>query len=315
MRVLSIGTDRRLFEEGSAVRERQSAYAENLGELDIIVFTQGRTQQPQRFDTVTLNPTNSSSKLLYGLDAWRVARKLPKPDVITSQDPFETGLVALFIARLLKAPLHVQVHTDLTSREFSRHSILNWLRARIAWFVLRRASRIRVILQKTADDIRSKGVKAPVTVLPIFVDSAHLASIPRTKHPRWKIALLAIGRFEKEKRFELAIDALALARKQGHDIGLTLVGEGSERQKYYRYAQHLRIADRLDIQDWCHDIGRFYAEADLVLVTSRYEGYGLVIMEALSAGVPVLSTDVGVAREAGAIVVSAKEFPQALLNT
>jgi glycosyltransferase involved in cell wall biosynthesis len=153
-----------------------------------------------------------------------------------------------------------------------------------------------------------------VTVLPIFVDALHFATIPRMKHPRWKIALLAVGRFEKEKRFELAIDALAAARAKGHDVGLTLVGEGRERGTYYRHAQRLRVADRVEIVGWHNDLSKFYSEADIVLVTSRYEGYGLVIVEALSAGVPVLSTDVGVAREAGAVVVPAKEFSQALVR-
>jgi glycosyltransferase involved in cell wall biosynthesis len=313
MRVLAIGTDRRLFTEGSAVLERQRAYARKIGDLDILVFTRGGFEK-KSVGQVTVVPTNSRSKFFYGLDAWRVAKTLQRPNVITAQDPFETGLVGLFVARRLKVPLHVQVHTDFTSKEFSRHSLMNWLRVRIAWFVLKRASRIRVILNRTAADIRMRGVTAPITVLPIFVDSARFAALPRTKHPKWKIALLSIGRFEKEKRFTLAIEALALARSHGHDVGLTLVGDGSERSVYYRYAQRLRVADRLEIAGWQDDLSKFYAEADIVLVTSRYEGYGLVIVEALASGVPVLSTDVGVAREAGAMVTSAREFPNTLLK-
>ena len=111
-----------------------------------------------RFGALTVIPTNSSSKLSYGLDAWRITRKLAKPDIVTTQDPFETGLIALFIARRLKVPLHVQVHTDFASREFARHSFRNWLRQRVAWFVLKRAARIRVILGRTADDIAAAGI-------------------------------------------------------------------------------------------------------------------------------------------------------------
>src|SRR5262245_57568111 len=109
MKILSIGTDRKLFEEGSLVRERQAAYAERLGEINIIVFSLGR-REPVRFGEVSVTPTNSRSRLLYGFDAWRIARKLSRPDVVTSQDPFETGLCALFIARMFGTPLHVQVH-------------------------------------------------------------------------------------------------------------------------------------------------------------------------------------------------------------
>jgi len=313
MRVLSIGTDRKLFEQGSTVFERQTAYAENFGEVDTIVLTTLR-YSPERFGSLTVIPTNSSSRLFYFYDVWRITHTLAKPDVITTQDPFETGLIALFMARRLKVPLHVQVHTDFASHEFARHSFRNWLRQRIAWFVLKRAARIRVILGRTADDIAAAGVTAPITVLPIFVDTAKFGTIPRTKHPRWKIALLSVGRFEKEKNFEVSIAALAAARKSGHDVGLTLVGEGSLRQRYYRYAQRLRVADRLELVGWQHNLTNYYSTADIVLVPSHYEGYGLVIVEALSAGIPVLSTDVGVAREAGAMVFSAKEFPHALVR-
>jgi len=313
MRVLSIGTDRKLFEEGSSVFERQVAYADILGELETIVLTKGKYNSA-RSGKLTAIPTNSSSKFLYFRDVWRIVHTLARPDVITSQDPFETGLIALFLARRLKVPLHVQVHTDFASREFARHSFRNWLRQRIAWFVLKRAARIRVILGRTADDIAAKGISTPITVLPIFVDIAKFGAIPRTKHPRWKIAILSVGRFEREKHFEVSIQALAAARTKGHDVGLTLVGEGSLRQHYYRYAQRLRVADRLDMIGWQHNLANQYSMADIVIVPSKYEGYGLVIVEALAAGIPVLSTDVGIAREAGAMVFSAKEIPHALVR-
>jgi glycosyltransferase involved in cell wall biosynthesis len=313
MRILSIGTDRKLFEPGSTVFERQTAYAEKLGEIDTIVLT-SKGYSAARFGRLSVTPTNSSSKLLYFNDAWKITRKLALPDVITTQDPFETGLIALWIARRLRVPLHVQVHTDFASREYARHSLRNWIRQRIAWYVLRRAARIRVILGRTADDIAAAGLKAPITVLPIFVDIPKFGMIPRTKHPRWKIALLSVGRFEKEKHFEISIQALAAARKAGHDVGLTLVGEGREQQHYYRFAQRLRVADRLEMVGWRHGLTEYYSTADIVIVPSYYEGYGLAIIEALAAGIPVMSTDVGVAREAGAMVFSANEIPHALVR-
>lgn len=312
MHILSIGSDRKLFEEGSVVRARQEAYAGILGTTDIIVFSRPHRDKIS-FGNVTVYPTNSRSRFWYGWGALRIARRLQKPDVVTTQDPFETGLVALFIARSLKVPLHVQVHTDFTSHGFTQHSFTNWFRAKIAWFVLKRAAHVRTILERTAEDIRSRGVSS-VSVLPIYVDADAYAKTPRIKHPHWKIALLCVGRLEKEKRFEIAIDALALARSKGHDVGLTIVGEGRERSRYYRHAQRLRVADRVEIVGWQNNLAQYYAQADIVLVPSRYEGYGLVIVEALASGVPVLSTDVGVAREAGALVVNAKEFPEALVK-
>ena len=52
--------------------------------------------------------------------------------------------------------------------------------------------------------------------------------------------------------------------------------------------------------------------ADLVLAPSLYEGYGMVVVEALASGTPVISTDVGVAREAGAIIAEEDDFAKAI---
>lgn len=313
MRILSIGTDRNIFDLGSVARARQGAYARAIGNLDAIIFTKdGPWYKRGKSGALQAVPTRSRFRLLYGFDAWRIARTLPRPDVVTVQDPFETGLAGFFIARSLGVPLHVQVHTDLTSRGFVRKSWLNSIRRRVAWFVLKRAARIRVVLDRTKDDLRARGIKAPITVLPIFVDVARFAALPRMKHPRFKIALLFAGRLEPEKHPCLAVDALAAARRAGHDAGLTIVGEGSELEFLKERARKQGLGVHMEFVSWQRDISPYLSTADLLLVTSRFEGYGMVIVEALAAGVPVLSTNVGVAREAGAIVVREKEFPRAL---
>jgi glycosyltransferase involved in cell wall biosynthesis len=311
MRVLSVGTDRKLFEEGSTARARHEAYAQQLGTLDIIVFTRGN-ERPVRVGALSVTPTNSFSRLFYGLNAFSIARKLSRPDVITAQDPFETGLIAWFIARRLHVPLHVQVHTDFTSREFARASLFNRLRVICAWFVLRRAVRIRVILERTKKELGARGISAPITLLPIFVDTERFARIPHTKHPRFKESLLAIGRLASEKRFSLVIRALHSMRTAGHDAGLTLVGAGSEEKRLRALAQKLGLESFVEFTGWHNDITPYLSHADILLVPSRFEGYGMVIVEALAAGVPVLSTDVGVAREAGAIVTTPEKFADAL---
>jgi glycosyltransferase involved in cell wall biosynthesis len=74
---------------------------------------------------------------------------------------------------------------------------------------------------------------------------------------------------------------------------------------------HLGVSNRVFFEG-SKDPAPYYALADLVLVTSLYEGYGLVIVEALAVGKPVLSTDVGVARDAGAIIATLDSFAAAL---
>ena len=307
MRVLSIGTDRNLFEEGSASRTRHEAYTQQLGALDIIVFANG-DRELAHSGALSVIPTNSVSRLLYGFDALRIARKLPKPDVVTVQDPFETGIIGWLIARQLGVPLHVQIHTDFLSPEYARLSTLNRMRVWIAGFVLRRAARVRVVSERVKKTIEKKyRIAAPISVLPIFVDIAKFQNAqPITEFTDDRITnsaykILVVSRDAPEKNIRLAVEAFKKAAPG--NACLILIGDInvdtlSSRERIYGMGRS--------------DPERYYKSVDLVLVPSHYEGYGLVIVEALAAGTPVLSTDVGIAREAGAIVASPDAFTDAL---
>ena len=259
MRILSLGTDRKTFEEGSAVRIRQHAYAEALGELHIIVGSCGREQEVHE-GNLHVYSTHSLSRFLYGLGIIRRGLRVPQPDVITVQDPFETGIAGLFLSWRLGVPLHVQVHTDPFAPEFAR-SLLNRVRRMCAKFVLTRASRVRVVSERVKESV-GEVTRAPITVLPLFVDIQKFENVPRTKHPRFKIAFLCVGRFEKEKRFDRALEALALVRGKGHDAGLTLVGAGSEEESLRSLAREKGIESWCVFTKWQDDIRPFLSEAD-----------------------------------------------------
>lgn len=310
MRTLSLGTDRKLFEEGSAVRMRQHAYAESLGELHIIVGS-CRNEADIHEGNLHIYSTHSVSRFLYWFGMIRLGLRIPQPDVVTVQDPFETGFAGLVLSWKMNVPLHVQVHTDPFASEFAS-SFLNRVRQICARYVLRRATRVRVVSERVKESL-SRITDVPVTVLPLFVALEKFEQVPRTKHPRFKISFLCIGRFEKEKRFDRAIDVLVALRKNGHDAGLTLVGSGMEEQYLRTYAREKGVEAQCVFRAWTDDIRSYLAEADALLVTSEYEGYGLVIVEALAAGVPVLSRDVGIAQEAGALVIRG-DFTQGVLS-
>lgn len=318
MIVLSIGSDRKLFEDGSAVQVRAAAYGECFDAMHIIVFStreHGFPTSKQIAANVWAYPTNSRSRWLYGFDACRIAWKMKLIGVVTVQDPFETGLVGWMIARLKRVPLHVQVHTDIFAVGFVRGRPLNYLRRILAKFVLRRAAGVRVVSERIQRSVKKYSPRRiPVYILPIFVETEQFVNLQRVKHPKFKIALLCVGRLEPEKRFGRAITALAMARKAGHDTGLTIVGEGSQRAVLEEFAERLGVLQWVEFVGWQQDLAPYYAAADVVLVPSDFEGYGMVIIEALSAGIPVIATDVGIAREAGAIVVNQKEFSKAVIQ-
>ncbi len=318
MRVLQIGADRSkrgILYPGSAGFARQEAYAKRLGNLDIIAFSRRSDgARPVDAGALRIYPTDSPSRAFYLKGAMRRALALPKPDIVSAQDPFETGLVAWLIARMKGAPLHVQVHTDFLSPEYARTSLTNKVRILIAGFVVRKAARIRVVSERIKRSLEERyQVTVPITVLPIFVDRERLRgpSDPTiaTRFRAFKTRVLVVSRLEPEKNVQLAIEAFAASAPA--DACLVIVGGGSQRGKLERLARDRAVTERIFFEGE-RDAAPYYVLADLVLVPSSYEGYGLTIVEALSAGVPVLSTDVGAAREAGALIAPRSGYAQAL---
>jgi glycosyltransferase involved in cell wall biosynthesis len=307
MRLLLIGTDRTVFSEGSAARERLARLSAETGPLDVLIFSTRKhgIRGPQKIAPgVHAHPTNSLSRLLYGWDALRITRHLSKPDVVSGQDPFETGLAALRIARRFRSKLAIEMHTDPFAPPFRRHSVLNRMRLLIVGFVLRRADGGYAVNRRVRDEaVRRYDLHRPFEVLPIYIDIPAYASLPRRPHPRFGTDLLWVGRMEKEKNPLLALKAFCAAYQTHRDIGLTFVGGGRQYDAVRAEAARLGISDRVEFVGQVADVAPYYAQADLLLVTSAYEGYGMVVIEALAAGVPVLSTDVGIAREAGAMIV------------
>ncbi len=102
---------------------------------------------------------------------------------------------------------------------------------------------------------------------------------------------LAIGRLAAQKNFPLLLDAFARIAK-GRD-SLTIVGEGADRAALERQAAALGIAGRLALPGHVSPVDAYLAEADALVLSSDYEGLGIVVIEALAAGLPVVATDCG----------------------
>ncbi|TSC68925.1 MAG: putative glycosyltransferase [Parcubacteria group bacterium Gr01-1014_56] len=221
-------------------------------------------------------------------------------DVVTVQDPFWRGLFALWAARRLKARFNVQIHTDLAAQSLLRHIL--------AQIVLRHADSVRVVSEKIKAQVIAAGVYTKISILPVFVDFQKFHSVVR--QPHLPLTILWIGRFEKEKDPLRAISVLEEVRKEGINAKLVMIGTGSMQQDVIKKANNLPIIEILGWQD-----PRIHLDtADVVLCTSWHESWGASIVEALAAGIPVVAPDVGIAREAGAIVVSRNELAQAVIK-
>ncbi|MBP9668984.1 MAG: glycosyltransferase [Candidatus Pacebacteria bacterium] len=308
MHLVAFSTDRKIL---SGETPLQIAYASHFDSYTIVVGSKGLRAAGRRTFAHNAQAIGLTWKVLFSREFWRIVKRT---DIISSQDPFEAGLFALVIALLLRKPLHLQIHTDLFSAEFAQVHRGNFWRQKVARYVLARAARIRVVSQKLKGKLVATGVRVPVTVLPIFVDLSRFKDLARTKHPRFKINLLMLGRLEAEKRFEEGIQALALLRAHGHDAGLTIVGSGRQHAHLVAEARKHKVDGFVEMVGQTSDVVPYLARAEVLLVPSAYEGYGLVIIEALASGVPVISTDVGIAKEMGAIIAPHEDFAATVLS-
>ena len=105
--------------------------------------------------------------------------------------------------------------------------------------------------------------------------------------------VIGIGRLEPQKDWGLAIRAFAEAETGGRQF--FIFGEGSERGKLEALIRRRGLAGRVHLPGFVEGLDRFIEQADLLVLTSRYEGRPNVVVEALALGTPVVATDSSVA--------------------
>jgi glycosyltransferase involved in cell wall biosynthesis len=106
-----------------------------------------------------------------------------------------------------------------------------------------------------------------------------------------KPVLLGVGRLVDEKAFDRLIRAHVALRRQGLDHHLVILGDGPLRQTLLAQAQALRVADTVFLPGHVNNVADWMAHATVFALSSRYEGFALVVLEALAAGVPVVAMD------------------------
>ena len=110
--------------------------------------------------------------------------------------------------------------------------------------------------------------------------------------------LLAIGRFSKRhKGFDLLIEAFSVFSKAHPDWKLDIVGEGPEETLYRQLISKHQLEDRVSLHPFTQNVQAYYANAQLYVLSSRWEGFGLVLVEAMAHGLPIVSSDLPTSKE------------------
>jgi glycosyltransferase involved in cell wall biosynthesis len=310
LKVLMISTDRNLLTPGSAVAERLKWGGSLVGELHIVLMCDRKhsLKSQQISKNVWVYPTNSLSRFLRPFTAAKMGKKIVLDNkfvrgqsLISTQDPFECGWAGQMIKKKWRLPLEVQLHTDPFSIYFS--GFLNKIRMWLLHKVLPYADTMVVVnkslLHRIEQDYPS--LKGEIAVLPIYVDRKAIeeAKTGFDVHARfgWNFVLLSVARLTPEKNLGVMIRALKRVRQYYPRVGLVFVGEGTERSKLEALARSLGQKDSVAFVGWQTDTVSFYRTSDVFLQTSKFEGYGMALIEAGLSGLPVITTKVGIAEE------------------
>jgi glycosyltransferase involved in cell wall biosynthesis len=201
----------------------------------------------------------------------------------------------ILIAQLRKIPCIVHVHSNLNPVKPLGRFIKPYQKA-IWGPLLRKTSRI-VVPTKDYEEILRNEYNVPkkqITTIPNGIE-LHTYKNLRKKNTRiGKIArILFVGRLSNQKNVPLLLRALAQL-KSSIPISVRIVGEGEERKRIEQLIRQLGLSGRVRLVGAKHGVAlqKEYMNADIFVLSSRFETFGVVILEAMASGVPVVATDI-----------------------
>jgi glycosyltransferase involved in cell wall biosynthesis len=317
LHVLMIGLGDEVLTGWGDTRERHLEYAERIAHLHLVGYSprSRNLQTTSLSEHLTIYPTRSATRPHFLWDAYRIGAQIIRQhpiDLITTQDPFATGLPGLWLKQRFGIPLDLQNHSDFFDNRHwiaekpLRNGFFNWL----GKHVIKRGNTHRVLNKVEKAKYVALGIppeRVVVLSTPVRLERFQPEAPPGEQHwlreqlniPINAPVLLWVGRPVWFKRVPVLIEAFTRAHTHHPDIHLVLVSE------FNAYPEATELIRRYGLQDAVHFAGKadhsqlpaYYRLCTAYIHTSIYEGLGKVMIEAASCGKPVISTRTAGAQE------------------
>ena len=253
-------------------------------------------------------------------------------DVIHVHHPMMMGETARYLSKRYEVPLVFTYHTRY--EQYLHYVGLSGFGRLMPSYIRHCTTPCDLVIAPTPlmkEYLEEISVKPPVSVLPtglpmdsFLPDEEKAAQIRRMYLRGRKHLFVSVSRLAKEKNVEFLIRSVKLIKeRRGSDFKLLLVGDGPERKHLQRLAEELGVQEEIvfvgavpneEIRNYCH-------AADLFLFASQSETQGIVLIESMAAGTPVLAVratgteDVVICGENGYMTnVSEIEFSEKLMD-
>jgi glycosyltransferase involved in cell wall biosynthesis len=211
-----------------------------------------------------------------------------KPDIIHAH-VYSAGLTAIILGKLYKVPVIITEHYS----GIITHKLPFLERIKLR-FAMNRAKIILPVSDVLGGALKEYyGVKTKIFIVPNTVNIIRFSSSIKleTMHPEKKI--LSVCNLIPRKGVNYLLQALSQIKEKRQDFSLDIVGDGTHRHEYEMLAKDLGLDRMTTFYGRRTDMDKFMRECDFFVLPSLYESFGVVYIEAMASGKPVIATDAG----------------------
>lgn len=237
----------------------------------------------------SVGPLAGLRNSLRRIRALREALRELQPDVIVS---FMDRMNVMSLAAA--SPLAIPVVISERNNAARQNLPPAWRVARRHFY--RRAAVFVVQTNRAAHWYRARRIGPPARVIPNPVfppDTAtpHSYDLAEFRPGETSHTIIAAGRLVSQKGFDLLLDAFATVAARHPSWGLIIFGEGVERANLLQRVMQLGLERRVALPGAVSDLPGYLRQADIFVLSSRFEGFPNVLLEAMSVGTPVVAVD------------------------
>lgn len=218
----------------------------------------------------------------------KAVKSFGKPDIIHAHF-YSIAAIASILKRKFKIPLVVTEHSSKLNRNILEISGLDVKLARKAY---QNADRVVAVSNALARNLKNN-LNVDAVVIHNIVDVSRFQYVKRTQKSGF--TFISIGNLIELKGFDLLVEAFAEAFKDDKSVKLNIVGAGPEKEKLQHIVNQYDLNNNIVLLD---EVGRdklkvLYPESDAFVLASKSETFGVVFIEAMATGLPVIATDCG----------------------
>lgn len=216
-----------------------------------------------------------------------------KPDIIICTTySIKLANDILYIANKYNSKTIIESHVALFSimrhYDFRKTDIKYYLTYIQDYKAINCIKKFDALVVLTNGDAKAWSKYKKANVIPnIINDSSYIKDEKNNLYYR----IISVGRLDIQKGYDLLIKAFSIIYNKYKPWRIDIFGNGSERDKLINSIKELNMEKAINIKDPQKNIYDEYHKSDFFVMSSRYEGFGLVLAEAMSCGIPVIAFD------------------------